>query len=93
MFIYAANQYHLDKQIGKTVYFFCKNDLQNYLKKQNEKHEDIYRGHILVPLLPTIESKDLNKKNLETFVEFEELVKPEYRFLAMELYNSLIKRK
>lgn len=89
MFLYAASQYHLDKQIGDTVYFLSKSEMQDYLKKQNKKQEDIYRGRVLDPLLPLGSVKNSNKIIVNSFEEFKELLKPQYRFLAMDLYNSI----
>lgn len=89
MLLYAVDHYHLDKQIGNTVYFFTESEMRSYLKKQNEKGGVIYRGCILDPLLPTDGYGNTNKNGFESFEKFETMVKPEYRFLAMDLYSTI----
>lgn len=89
MLLYAVNRYHLDKQVGDTVYFFIEDEMKSYLNKQNKKQDDTYRGYVLDPLLPVFEHGISDEKPFNTFEEFEPMVKPEYRFLALEMYSTL----
>ncbi|MEY8498772.1 hypothetical protein AALF20_12835 [Enterococcus avium] len=83
------NQYHLDKRVGDTAYFFIEDEMINHLNKQNKKQDDTYRGLISNPLLPVFEHGISDEKTSNSFEEFEPMVKPEYRFLALELYSTL----
>lgn len=88
MRLYIVQKFHGNEYIEDHLFFYENDLMLQYLKKINQSSFFIYRGIIVDPLLKNVDRDffNPNKSISELFGEFRKNIKPEYQFLAQELF-------
>jgi len=89
--LHAVKKYDFDENEIDTIFFFKEDEMKNFLKNKNEEGNFIYRGETYDPLLPRRVDGNRGISMFENFDEFKKWVKPEYSFMAMDLYTEIKK--
>lgn len=89
--LHAVKKYDLDENEISTIFFFKKHEMITFIKNNSDEKNFIYRGYTYDPLLPRRECDNREISIFENFDDFKKWVKPEYMFMAIDLYTEIEK--
>ncbi|WP_165005789.1 hypothetical protein [Enterococcus sp. ZJ1668] len=88
MRLYIVQKFYRNEYVKDHLFFYEKDLMLRYLKKINQSTFFIYRGIIVDPFFEIVDRDffDSDKSIPELFDKFRRNIKPEYQFLAQELF-------
>lgn len=88
MRIYIVQKFFENEYLEDHIIFYENDSMIRYLKEINQSSFFTYRGMIVEPFFEIVEKDffDPYRSVSELFDEFRKNIKPEYQFLAQELF-------
>ncbi|OTO02228.1 hypothetical protein [Enterococcus sp. 5B3_DIV0040] len=88
MRLYIVQKFYKDEHLENPIFFYNEDLMIQYLREINQSSFFNYKGIVVEPFYKDI-NRDffvLDKSISELFDEFRKNIKPEYQFLAQELF-------